>query len=147
MTHMWDRGVLNASSWHGLEEVGTFGDAPSAIAHGEKSGAWPVSLRCEGLTTPQGLLASVQAQVASYLAHPDRIVGVNGSRYRATTPAEWRELVTATVEAGAKPTGTFSLEGGSRVLATFEIGESNGLRTQFLLQSTQTRPVTIDDLL
>lgn len=133
MAHLWDRGVLNTSSWHGLEEVGVFVDAASQIVHGEKSGAWPVSLRTAGLATACGLTAPVSAQVASYLAHPERIVGVNGDRYRATACEEWRSLVNAACEAGAKPTGAFSLCDGTRALATFEIGESNGIRTQFLL--------------
>lgn len=41
MAHLWDRGVLNASSWHGLEELGTFADAQAMIEHGERTGAWP----------------------------------------------------------------------------------------------------------
>lgn len=133
MTHNWDRGVLNGSSWHGLEEVGTFSDAASAIAHGERSGAWPTVLHTASLATPGGLVAPVSALVAEYEAHPARVVGCNGARYRATATKEWRELVTAAVAAGAKPTGTFSLCDGSRVLATFEVGQSNGVRTQFLL--------------
>jgi hypothetical protein len=133
MAHMWDRGVLNASSWHGLEEVGSFTDAASIVAHGERSGAWPVALRSEELRTAGGLLAPVSAIVADYAAHPARVIGANGSRYRATTPAEWRSLVDAAVAAGAQPTGAFSLCDGSRILATFEVGASNGLRTQFLL--------------
>lgn len=133
MAHQWDRGVLNASSWHGLEEVGVFTDAASAIAHGERTGAWPVALRTEALRTPCGLLAPCEALVADYAEHPARVVGCNGSRYRATATKEWRDLVTAAVAAGAKPTGTFSLADGSRVLATFEVGQSNGVRTQFLL--------------
>jgi Domain of unknown function (DUF932) len=133
MAHQWDRGVLNASSWHGLEEVGVYTDAASAIAHGERTGAWPVALRTEALRTACGLLAPCEALVADYEQHPARVVGCNGSRYRATATKEWRDLVTAAVAAGAKPTGTFSLAEGSRVLATFEVGQSNGVRTQFLL--------------
>jgi hypothetical protein len=56
-----------------------------------------------------------------------------GDRYTATTPEEWQTLIRAAVNAGARPTGAFSLAGGTRVLATFEVGESNGLRTQLLL--------------
>ena len=133
MAHQWDRGVLAASSWHGLEEIGTFESAESAIEHGERSGAWPVALDVERLRTDAGFLAPVSAIVASYREHPARVVGVNGDRYRATTPDEWRDLVRAAVAAGATPTGAFSLRDGSRVLATFDVGDSNGLRTQLML--------------
>jgi len=130
---MWDRGVLDASSWHGLEEVGVFTDADSLIQHGEQAGSYPVSLSAEALFTRDGLTASLKALVAKYPAHPDRIVGTNGSRYRATTPDEWRGMITAAYHAGAKPTGAFSLCEGSRVLATFDVGDANGLRTQLVL--------------
>lgn len=95
MSHMWDRGVLNKSSWHGLEEVGTLEGATGAIVHGERTGAWPIALRSEDLKTTSGLLAPGSALVAEYEAHPARVVGCNGARYRATSPAEWRDLVTA----------------------------------------------------
>src|SRR5678809_981078 len=45
MAHLWDRGVLDASSWHGLEELGTFSSAADMIAHGERTGAWPVAVQ------------------------------------------------------------------------------------------------------
>jgi hypothetical protein len=70
--------------------------------------------------------------VGSYSAHPERVLGAV-DRFRATACDEWRDLVKAAVAAGAKPTGAFSLRDGSRVLATFEVGISNGLRTQLLL--------------
>lgn len=133
MAHEWDRGVLATSSWHGLEEIGVMADAAAMVARGEDSGAWPTALRTAPLTTPCGLKASVDALVGSYASHADRILGVNGGRYRATACAEWRDLCHAAVAAGAQPTGAFSLRSGSRVLATFEVGTSNGMRTQLLL--------------
>lgn len=133
MAHMWDRGVLDASSWHGQEEVGVFTDADSLILHGERAGSYPVGLSAESLFTQAGLVAGLKALVAKYDSHPDRIVGTNGSRYRATTPNEWRGMIRAATEAGAKPTGAFSLCEGSRVLATFDVGDSNGLRTHLVL--------------
>lgn len=133
MAHQWDRGVLNASSWHGLEEVGAMAGAAEMIANGERSGAWPVALGVESLFTHAGLLAPAKAIVGGYAAHPDRVLGVVGSRFRATACEEWRELVRAADAAGAKPTGAFSLCEGSRVLATFEVGTNNGLKTQLLL--------------
>jgi hypothetical protein len=56
-----------------------------------------------------------------------------GDRYRATTPDEWRTLVRAATAAGAQPTGSFALRDGSRALATFQVGTSNGLRTQLVI--------------
>jgi hypothetical protein len=133
MSHEWHRGVLTASSWHGLEEVGVMADDAAMIGHGEKSGAWPVSLRFDTLTTSSGLVAPGKGIVATYAAHPEACLSVVGDRYRATTPDEWRTLVKAATAAGAKPTGAFALRDGSRVLATFEVGTTNGLRTQLVL--------------
>jgi hypothetical protein len=138
MAHMWDRGVLNASSWHGLEEVGVFGNAQSMIDHGERTGAYPIALTDSDLFTAHGVRAEgFHAQVASYLSaeHPDRVVGINRERYRATTPEEWRDLLRAAVDAGGKPTGTFSLRDGTRVIATFEIGsdDEQGIKTNLLM--------------
>lgn len=135
MAHMWDRGVLNASSWHGLEEVGCFAAPGALLAHGQRCGAYPISLRAETLRTGGGLVAKSKAIVGSYQSpeHPDRILGTVGGRYRATTPTEWAELIAAAEKAGAQATGAFSLCEGSRALATFEVGLSNGLRTFLVL--------------
>ncbi len=133
--HQWDRGVLDSSSWHGLEEVGVFGDAASMVAHGEGSGAWPVDLDLLPLFTTGGIKADERGVVAGYREpHAPRVVGVVGSRYTATTPAAWRTLVAAAVEAGAKPTGAFSLRGGRVVIGTFEVnGRDDGIAQHLLL--------------
>lgn len=134
MTHQWHRGTLNASSWHGLEEVGVMADADAMIDAGERTGAWPVSLREEDVYTATALkVAGKRAIVADYRNHPTACLSVVGGRYRATTTDEWRELCRAAVVAGAKPTGAFSLRDGTRVLATFEVGLSNGLRTNLVI--------------
>ena len=133
MSHEWHRGVLTASSWHGLEEVGTMPDQDAMIAHGERSGAWPTAVRFDDLLTAGGLKAPGRAVVATYASHPEACLSVVGDRYRATTADEWRSLVRAATAAGAKPTGAFALRDGSRVLATFEVGTSNGLRTQLVI--------------
>lgn len=133
MAHEWTAGVLTTSSWHGLEEVGELIGAEGMIAAGEYSGAWPTSLRFDEVRTLGGLVAPGRAIVASYKGLPDACLSVVGDRYRATTPEEWRVLVQAATAAGARPTGAFSLRGGTRALATFEVGQANGLRTQLLL--------------
>lgn len=133
MAHEWNRGVLAKSSWHKLEEVGKFTDGQSAIIHGEASGAWPVAVEREKLFTMEGLQSPRDGVLAMYAAHPPRVLGVVGDRYRATLPAEWRNLVIAANDAGAKPVGAFSLYGGARVLATFEVANLSGLRTHMLL--------------
>lgn len=133
MAHQWHRGVLDTSSWHGLEEVGKMATADDMVGHGERSGAWPVGIRFADLFTSEGIKAPERGVVATYAAHPEMCLSVVGDRYRATTPDEWRTLVKAATAAGAKPTGAFSLRDGTRVLATFEVGQSNGLRTQLLL--------------
>lgn len=133
MSHEWHRGVLTQSSWHGLEDIGVMADDGAMIAHGEKSGAWPVALRFEALRTAGGLLAPDRGVVATYAAHPESVLSVVGGRYTATTPDGWRTLVKAAVAAGAQPTGAFALRDGSRVLATFEVGKGNGVRTQLVI--------------
>ena len=108
-------------------------DDVAMIGHGETSGAWPVSLRFDELRTPSGLVAPGRGIVATYAEHPEACLSVVGARYHATTPEDWRMLVKAATAAGAKPTGAFALRDGSRVLATFEVGTSNGLRTQLVM--------------
>lgn len=133
MSHEWHRGVLDRSSWHGLEEVGVMVDASAMISHGERSGAWPTALRFAGVQTVDGLTAPGRAIVASYVAHPDAALAIVGGRYNATTPDSWRKLIRAATAAGAQPTGAFSLRDGTRMLATFQVGTANGLRTQMVI--------------
>jgi len=134
MSHEWDRGVLAKSSWHGLEEIGTFTNGLSLIEHGEESGALPVELEAGvPLSTPDGLIANVTAIVARYRNHTARVVGAVGGRYRHTTPGEFRELVHAIADAGATPTGIFSLREGSRVVATFEVSEQDGKKINLII--------------
>lgn len=133
MTANFDRGMLNATSWHGLETVGTMADFLAMVAAGESLGAWPTELEEAELLTPDGLVAPLKGIVAHYAQHDSRVLGAVGGRYTSTTPAEWRQLVQAACEAGAKPTGAFSLRNGSLVLATFEVGDSNGFQTNMLI--------------
>jgi hypothetical protein len=129
----WHKGVLTTSSWHKLEDVGVMADDVAMVAAGENSGAWPVALDFQELRTSSGLVAPGRGIVAIYAKSPAACLSVVGERYRATAPEEWRSLIKAAVAAGGKPTGAFSLRGGTRLLATFEIGASNGLRTNLLL--------------
>lgn len=133
MTANFTKGVLVDSSWHRLEELGVMSTAAEMIEHGERVQAWPIHVSTEALITATGLKCHKDAIVARYRGDHAECVGVVGNRYQPTTPAEWRTLVTAAVEAGAKPTGCFSLRDGRLVVATFEIGESNGIKTQFIL--------------
>lgn len=133
MAHEWHRGVLTASSWHGLEEVGVMADAEAQIDAGERTGAWPVAMRMDALLTASGLTVPAKGAVATYRDNTEVCLGTASDRYRPTTPDQWRDLCRAAVAAGAKPTGAFSLRDGTRVLATFEVGVSNGLRSNLLL--------------
>lgn len=111
-------------------------DADALILKGETVGAYPVNVSFEKMTTESGLSVDHRAIRADYAAASGRqaqVLGVVGDRYQATTPDEWRDLIRAAVKAGAEPTGAFSLKGGSRVLATFNVGTANGLRTNLCL--------------
>jgi len=90
-------------------------------------GAWPVALHITtafaslGGQTIAGDSARDRVVVAWYAAHAPRIVGLVGGRYHALPPADFRRLVFAACDAGAKPAGAFSLAAGRKVLATFEV--------------------------
>lgn len=107
--------------------------AEDMIAHGKRSGAWADAIRFEALLTAGGILAPKRGVIATYDAHPAACVGVVGDRYRYTDPSERDMLCRAAVAAGARPTGCFALREGSRWLATFEVGQTNGLRTQLVI--------------
>jgi hypothetical protein len=123
-----------ASAWRRLQDPGVMPDAASMRTAAEKAGVWPVSLRTEPLLTTSGLKARADGVVGSFAGgDPDRCLGIVGSRYRATAVREWNELVEAACRAGAKPTGCFGLRGGSRIVATFQVGDANGLGTNLIL--------------
>lgn len=134
MTANFTAGVLTTSSWHGLETIGTMTTANDMIRHGEDSLAWPVHVAAEAMFTVNSKVKCYKdAIVGVYADKHAECLGVVGGRYEPTTPEAWRSLVQAAVDAGAKPTGCFSLRDGRLVVATFEVGESNGLKTQFIL--------------
>lgn len=133
MSHEWHRGVLETSSWHGLEEVGVMVGADGMIEAGERTGAWPVSLEVEAIVTKSGLPAPGGAVVATYQDGSRTALSVMSAKYPPATPQSWRNLVRAVVAAGGRPTGAFALRDGKRVLATFEIGKANGLRTHLVI--------------
>jgi hypothetical protein len=139
MSHAWDRGVFTAekqaSSWHQFADMVDMVSAADLISKGERSGALPTAIRDKvALHTSDGIGTDIAwAVVASYAQHPDRVVGVNGERYRANTPAEYRQLVTDIVATGAQPSGIFSLRQGRQVLSTFELTAHGDLHTHLLL--------------
>lgn len=135
MADEFDRGVMITSSWHQKERVAEMATAEDMIRHGHDSGAWPIGVELQRLMTPGGLPAKARAVVASYLRdeHPDRVVGEVGERYHACDPAAWADLTRAAVLAGAKPDGCFSLRDGRRILATFDVGRANGIRTKLAI--------------
>lgn len=136
MPAYFDRGIMNQSSWHGLEEVGVLLDAEDMIRKGQETGAWPIDI--EFIKNPElsaipGVHIPGRAVVAHYRKHPSRGLAMVGGRFTHTTPEKWGELIKAAVKAGAKPTGAFSLKMGRRILATFEVGEVNGLKTYLVM--------------
>lgn len=140
MPSYFDRGILDKSSWHGLEEVGEMADAVAMIAAGERTGAWPIKIDLSDLFVikhrpGQGahLKAPGKGVLATYREHEPRCLGTVGDRYRPTAPKKWRDLVRAACSAGAKPTGAFSLKNGAKILATFEVARDDETTTQLLL--------------
>lgn len=138
MAHEWHAGVLSQSSWHGLETVQALTGAHDLIAAGERSGAWPVAI--DAVRNVGGArVAAGKALVGTYADGSRAVLGVASKGYTHLTPAQWRDLVMAAAAAGARPTGAFALRGGARVLATFEVGTSNGLRSQLCLADSFDR--------
>lgn len=136
MAHEWYSGVLNQSSWHGLESVESLPDAATLIRRGEETGAYPLAINLRDMRTTDGLEVPGKAVVASYLDGKQIAHSAVGDRYRPLDPREWRATIEAAVKVGAKPAGCFALRGGSRILATFEIPGGNdgtGLRNYFTI--------------
>jgi hypothetical protein len=129
--------ALLKSSWYGLKQAGEIKTASDLIVAGEQSGAWPVRVGQFSVKTVDGKLdiprEMAKAVVGEYADGSRRALGMVGDRYTHTTPAGWRELCQAAVEAGARPTGAFALRGGARLLATFEVGQSNGILTNLAI--------------
>lgn len=129
MSADWSGGVLTTSSWHHLERVAELPDVDAMIRAGEDFGRWPVSFRFEDIVTTSGLAVPARGLIASYRNGPDRCLAPLGERYCFTPPDEWRGIMRAAESAGGRPTGAFSLRDGTRLLGTFEVGQSNGTKT------------------
>jgi hypothetical protein len=126
MAHEWHAGVLNASSWHGLEVVREMTTAKDLIAAGEETKAYPLAVALEKMKTVSGLEVPGSAVVATYAGNKRIAHSAVGGKYTPLNPKEWRATIEAAVKAGARPAGAFALRGGTRVLATFEIPGGNG---------------------
>lgn len=129
MSHEWHAGILTQSSWHGLEEVGILRTAEEMIAAGTRTNAYATDIQLHKLFA-DGIPVPGFGVIATY-ANGQRVgQGHVGDRYRPTEPEEFHSLIRAAGKAGARPMGAFSLRGGSRVLATFEVGEeTSGIKT------------------
>lgn len=126
MAHEWHSGVLNASSWHGLEVVKSMTTALDLISAGIDSKAYPLRVDLEKMKTVTGHDVPGAAVVATYAGQSRIVHGTVGARYTPLDLNEWRETIIAAVAAGARPAGAFALRGGSRVLATFELPGQDG---------------------
>lgn len=132
MAHEWYAGVLTSSSWHGLESVEALPDARAMIERGEQTGAWPVGVELEDMTTESGLVVPGKGITATYLDGSRRVHKAVSDSYYYLEPAEWRASIEAAVKVGARPSGVFALgERGSKILATFEIDSSGAGRGSF----------------
>lgn len=144
MSHEWHKGTLTASSWHGLETLGTMPDAVAMLHRGYESGAWPTRIERAAvrarLDDGRELVSPADKAIVAHYddGHPSAIVGTVGRRFRELACQEWRELIETACDAGARPTGAFALSGGSKVLATFEVatqeaGAAGKVATQLVL--------------
>jgi len=100
--------------------------AAEMIDNAERAGQWPVDVREASVFANDGgshiKAGNKRAIVGEYRDGGRRVLGINGSRFNATSAAQWRELVNAAVAAGAKPFGSHGW--GSKVAAMFSV-ESN----------------------
>lgn len=118
--------VFTASTWHRLEKLQAMNTAADLINAGEKICAFPTNVVLESMTTTTGLAVPGNAVVADYIDGSRVAHSAVGNRYTPLDPSEWRATIEAAVKAGATPAGAFALNGGSKVLATFEIPGGNG---------------------
>ena len=123
--------ALTSSSWAGLNEPGVFADAGALIAEGQRKGHFPVSLAFDSMRTAGGLAVPGRAMVATYANHPERCLAAVGKKYHYTDPQDFSTLIHAATAAGAQGTGTFAWKG--TIMATFQVGAANGLRTQLII--------------
>lgn len=125
--------IFENSSWG---KPGTFTTAEEFIASGEQAGDFPTAVRTCGtfVQDTDGTMlpvAGAQGIVCEYADSSRKPMGVNGSRYKATTPEQWREVIKAAVAAGAKPIHHHSW--GDKVMAQFEVGRSGGIMSTLVL--------------
>lgn len=110
--------------------------ADTFIARAEQAGLWPVEVMAakpqitlEHSGQQHTIAASRYSGLAGVYADGSvSCLGINGGRYNATKPEEWRKLVRAAVEAGTKPlnSGRGATAWGSKVSAEFRIGTTSG---------------------
>ncbi len=132
MTHTTN--VFETSTWATLAEATD--DAHAFITRGEKKGHYPTDVEvCKvNATTASGLIVPAlknRAVVCTYADGKSVVRGMNGLRHTATTSAQWRELIHAAVAAGARPTGSHAWDG--KVIAQFDIGTGNGIKTNLII--------------
>lgn len=139
MAHEWHAGVMSAkhgASWHRLEKLVDMRDACDLYREAIAANAWPAVASLVPLVTREGLEAPGYGVRCDYESASSQVVAVVGERYRVTTRDEWRSLCEAVCDAGALPTGGFSLFGGSRLIATFQLpdrSDGRGLKQNLVL--------------
>lgn len=110
--------------------------AEQLITSAEQANLWPVEIKDaqvflgvagvpEGSTSLAHVPAPQYAGLAGVYADGSlRCLGVNGSRYNATSPEQWRDLVRAAIAAGAQPlnAGKGATAWGAKVSAELHCG-------------------------
>lgn len=128
--------IRRQSTYAGMREPGEYNGAQAFIDAGEEADHFPTQLATvpvQARMPDDSLVAAPQARanVATYHSGARTVVGVNGTRHRATEPGEWRDLIHAACDAGAEPVMHGAWDG--KVMAQFNVGTSNGIRNTLVL--------------
>jgi hypothetical protein len=134
MTDSLANDPIATSTWSDTVKPGEIADADAFIEIAESAGHWPIDVRKCQVQAVDGDTAlkapGASAIVGEYHDGSRKVLGINGGRYKVTSPDQWRALVRAAVAAGGQPVGSHAWDG--KVMAQFDVG-GNGLRTNLLL--------------
>ena len=136
MASQFFRGVFSTATpatWHNEEERAEIETVDDLVRAGQDVGALPLGLHKSPLEADGIPVLGYYSPVGYFARHEPIAMGAVQSRYCCTDLTRYEQLLHAIGEAGGRPDGLFSLMGGSRVVATFEVGQSNGFTSHINL--------------